>query len=77
MTQRIRVGLIGAGDNTRRRHIPGLLAVEGDRELRGDHRPTLTVYPEAFLRSVRLLAAAVTVSAALLTTSETPGVALV
>src|SRR5207253_7525783 len=29
MSQRIRVGLIGAGANTRLRHIPGLLALEG------------------------------------------------
>ena len=29
MTKRIRVGLIGAGANTRSRHIPGLLAIEG------------------------------------------------
>src|SRR5208283_704386 len=29
MAQRIRVGLIGAGANTRSRHIPGLLAIEG------------------------------------------------
>jgi predicted dehydrogenase len=29
MTQRIRIGLIGAGANTRLRHIPGLRAVEG------------------------------------------------
>src|SRR4249920_823117 len=29
MTNRIRIGLIGAGANTRLRHIPGLLAVEG------------------------------------------------
>lgn len=29
MTQRIRVGLIGAGANTRLRHIPGLRAIEG------------------------------------------------
>ncbi|MSQ94476.1 MAG: Gfo/Idh/MocA family oxidoreductase [Gemmataceae bacterium] len=29
MTRPIRVGLIGAGANTRARHIPGLLAVEG------------------------------------------------
>jgi predicted dehydrogenase len=29
MTQRIRIGLIGAGANTRSRHIPGLLAIEG------------------------------------------------
>ena len=29
MTQPIRIGLIGAGANTRLRHIPGLLAVEG------------------------------------------------
>src|SRR5271167_737916 len=28
MTQRIRIGLIGAGANTRLRHIPGLRAVE-------------------------------------------------
>jgi decaprenyl-phosphate phosphoribosyltransferase len=48
-----------------------LLIVTGKRsaehtelgELRGAHRPTLNAYPEAFLRSVRLLAAAVTVSA--------------
>jgi decaprenyl-phosphate phosphoribosyltransferase len=48
-----------------------LLIVAGKRsaehvelgELRGAHRPTLSAYPEAFLRSVRLLAAAVTVSA--------------
>src|SRR3954447_26284222 len=26
-TQRLRVGLIGAGENTRRRHIPGLRAL--------------------------------------------------
>ena len=46
-----------------------LLIVTGKRsaeqielgELRGVHRPTLSAYPEAFLRSVRLLAAAVTV----------------
>ena len=25
----IRIGLVGAGDNTRRKHIPGLLAQEG------------------------------------------------
>src|SRR5882724_4958791 len=29
MSKRIRVGLIGAGANTRLRHIPGLLAIEG------------------------------------------------
>jgi predicted dehydrogenase len=29
MSKRIRVGLIGAGGNTRLRHIPGFLAVEG------------------------------------------------
>src|SRR5437660_11647062 len=29
MTKRIRVGLIGAGANTRSRHIPGLLAIAG------------------------------------------------
>jgi predicted dehydrogenase len=29
MTKPIRVGLIGAGANTRARHIPGLLAIEG------------------------------------------------
>ena len=29
MTQRIRIGLIGAGANTRSRHIPGFLAIEG------------------------------------------------
>lgn len=29
MTQRIRVGLIGAGANTRSRHIPGLRSLEG------------------------------------------------
>ncbi|MFL5330542.1 MAG: Gfo/Idh/MocA family protein [Gemmataceae bacterium] len=29
MAQRIRIGLIGAGANTRKRHIPGLLAVPG------------------------------------------------
>jgi predicted dehydrogenase len=29
MTNRIRIGLIGAGANTRSRHIPGLLAIEG------------------------------------------------
>ena len=29
MTKRIRIGLIGAGANTRSRHIPGLLAIEG------------------------------------------------
>ncbi len=29
MTRSIRVGLIGAGANTRLRHIPGLLAIEG------------------------------------------------
>jgi predicted dehydrogenase len=29
MTSRIRIGLIGAGANTRSRHIPGLLAVKG------------------------------------------------
>jgi predicted dehydrogenase len=29
MTKPIRVGLIGAGANTRSRHIPGLLAIEG------------------------------------------------
>ena len=48
-----------------------LLIVTGKRsaeqselgERGGDHRPTLSAYPEAFLRSVRLLAAAVTVSA--------------
>jgi len=48
-----------------------LLVVTGKRsaehaelgELRGEHRPTLNVYPESFLRSVRLLAAAVTVTA--------------
>jgi len=48
-----------------------LLIVTGKRsaehvdlgELRGAHRPTLSVYPEAFLRSVRLLAASVTVTA--------------
>jgi decaprenyl-phosphate phosphoribosyltransferase len=48
-----------------------LLIVTGKRsaehtelgELRGDHRPTLDAYPEPFLRSVRLLAAAVTVTA--------------
>jgi len=48
-----------------------LLIVTGKRsaehgelgELRGTHRPTLSAYPEAFLRSVRLLAASVTVSA--------------
>src|SRR4051794_34482486 len=28
MTQRLRIGLIGAGGNTRSRHIPGLLAQE-------------------------------------------------
>jgi decaprenyl-phosphate phosphoribosyltransferase len=48
-----------------------LLVVTGKRsaeraqlgELRGEHRPTLNAYPEPFLRSVRLLAAAVTVTA--------------
>jgi decaprenyl-phosphate phosphoribosyltransferase len=48
-----------------------LLIVTGKRsaelgelgELGPTHRPTLSAYPEAFLRSVRLLAAAVTVSA--------------
>lgn len=48
-----------------------LLIVAGKRsaehldlgEQRGVHRPILNAYPEAFLRSVRLLAAAVTVSA--------------
>jgi decaprenyl-phosphate phosphoribosyltransferase len=48
-----------------------LLIVTGKRsaehaelgELRGAHRPTLDAYPEAFLRSVRLLAASVTVTA--------------
>ena len=48
-----------------------LLIVTGKRsaeqvelgEIQGAHRPTLSAYPEAFLRSVRLLAAAVTVSA--------------
>jgi decaprenyl-phosphate phosphoribosyltransferase len=48
-----------------------LLIVTGKRsaehlelgELRGVHRPTLLAYPEAFLRSVRLLSAAVTVTA--------------
>ncbi len=47
-----------------------LLIVTGKRsaehlelgEQRGVHRPTLSAYPEAFLRSVRLLAASVTVS---------------
>ncbi|MBI3822714.1 MAG: Gfo/Idh/MocA family oxidoreductase [Planctomycetes bacterium] len=29
MSKRIRIGLIGAGANTRLRHIPGLLAIEG------------------------------------------------
>src|SRR4051794_32850259 len=29
MTQRVRLGLIGAGANTRARHIPGFLAIEG------------------------------------------------
>ena len=29
MTKHIRVGLIGAGANTRSKHIPGLLAIEG------------------------------------------------
>ena len=29
MAKRIRIGLIGAGANTRSRHIPGLLAIEG------------------------------------------------
>lgn len=29
MADRIRVGIVGAGDNTRRRHIPGLRAVAG------------------------------------------------
>jgi predicted dehydrogenase len=29
MTQRLRIGLIGAGGNTRLRHIPGLRALEG------------------------------------------------
>lgn len=29
MAHRIRVGLVGAGANTRSRHIPGLLAIEG------------------------------------------------
>ena len=29
MTKTIRVGLIGAGANTRARHIPGLRAIEG------------------------------------------------
>lgn len=29
MTDRLRVGIVGAGDNTRRRHIPGLRAVAG------------------------------------------------
>ncbi len=28
MTQRIRIGIIGAGENTRRRHIPGLRALD-------------------------------------------------
>ncbi len=48
-----------------------LLIVTGKRsaehtelgDLRGVHRPTLDAYPEAFLRSVRLLAASVTVTA--------------
>jgi decaprenyl-phosphate phosphoribosyltransferase len=48
-----------------------LLIVTGKRsaehlelgELRGVHRPTLSAYPDSFLRSVRLLAASVTVSA--------------
>jgi decaprenyl-phosphate phosphoribosyltransferase len=48
-----------------------LLIVTGKRsaelgelgEMGAAHRPTLAAYPEAFLRSVRLLAAAVTVSA--------------
>jgi decaprenyl-phosphate phosphoribosyltransferase len=48
-----------------------LLIVTGKRsaehtelgELRGEHRRTLDAYPESFLRSVRLLAAAVTVTA--------------
>jgi decaprenyl-phosphate phosphoribosyltransferase len=48
-----------------------LLIVTGKRsaehlelgELRGEHRRTLSAYPETFLRSVRLLAASVTVSA--------------
>jgi len=48
-----------------------LLIVTGKRsaehlelgERRGVHRPSLSEYPEAFLRSVRLLAASVTVSA--------------
>jgi decaprenyl-phosphate phosphoribosyltransferase len=48
-----------------------LLVVTGKRsaehtelgEVRGMHRPALNAYPEAFLRSVRLLAAAVTVTA--------------
>jgi predicted dehydrogenase len=29
MSERLRIGLIGAGANTRRRHIPGLLAISG------------------------------------------------
>jgi predicted dehydrogenase len=29
MSERLRIGLIGAGANTRRRHIPGLLAIAG------------------------------------------------
>ena len=29
MTQRLRIGIIGAGANTRSRHIPGLRAIEG------------------------------------------------
>ena len=48
-----------------------LLVVTGKRsaehaelgELRAAHRPTLSVYPAAFLRSVRLFAASVTVTA--------------
>jgi len=48
-----------------------LLVVTGKRSaehaelggLRGEHRPALNAYPEPFLRSVRLLAAAVTVTA--------------
>jgi decaprenyl-phosphate phosphoribosyltransferase len=48
-----------------------LLVVTGKRsaehtdlgERRGEHRPTLAVYPAAFLRTVRLLSASVTVTA--------------
>ena len=59
MTNRtLRVGLVGAGDNTRKRHIPGLRAVPGV-ELVGvvnrtsESTPSSTVVP-AFCRKIWL-----------------------